>query len=119
MTIEETKKAIEVMQAYVDGKEIEVKSFGSAPFKEIPNPVWDWYRNEYRVKPESKVRPYANADECFNDMLKHGGWYLDQEKAYCKMCRISNYGFAGLNFEEIVKYYVWADDGSPCGIVES
>ena len=50
MTKEETKQAIKVMQAYVDGKEIESCThniLGSVYF-----PQWNWYNDPtaYRVK---------------------------------------------------------------------
>ena len=50
MNREETKKAIAVMQAYVDGKQIEAAQEGSEWRASLP--IWDWGPNEYRVKPE-------------------------------------------------------------------
>ena len=56
MNIEETKKAIEVMQAYVDGKEIQDKSIGDYAYADWltlqTEPTWDFSSVEYRVKPE-------------------------------------------------------------------
>ena len=54
MTIEATKEAIKVMQAYVDGKEIEslYKKNESTWFKPL-SPLWDFCTHEYRIaKPE-------------------------------------------------------------------
>ena len=55
MTKEETKKAIEVMQAYVDGKEIECrcKDRGEQWVYTV-HPSWDWVALEYRVKPQPR-----------------------------------------------------------------
>lgn len=50
MNREETKKAIEVMQAYVDGKEIEAWERGV--FSDTSNPAWGWDVFDYRIKPE-------------------------------------------------------------------
>ena len=50
MNIEETKKAIEVMQAFVDGKEIEICYVGDRSWSEISSPVWGWVDSKYRVK---------------------------------------------------------------------
>ena len=50
MNREETKKAIEVMQAYVDGEQIEAKQEGCEWRASFP--IWDWGPNEYRVKQE-------------------------------------------------------------------
>jgi len=43
-----TAEMIAVMQAYVDGKEIEV-SYDGAPFKTVDVPLWNWDYREYRI----------------------------------------------------------------------
>lgn len=57
MDIEETKKAIEVMQAYVDGKQIQATPL-SAPLDWIDtspqNMVWNWGICNYRIKREPR-----------------------------------------------------------------
>jgi hypothetical protein len=56
MNIEQTKKAIEVMQAFVDGKKIETKGPGEIHhWYEIGDPSWNWLTVEYRVKREPRV----------------------------------------------------------------
>lgn len=80
MTIEETKELIAenriaVMQAYVDGKQIQFFNEYTREWEDIPTP--NWLRDtSYRVKPEPKCRPFKNADECWQEMLKHQpfGW---------------------------------------------
>lgn len=74
MTIEETKERIAVMQAYVDGKQIQVKSSDSK-WADVPEPSWSINGN-YRIKPEPKYRPFKNTVECWLEMLKHQpfGW---------------------------------------------
>ena len=74
MTIEETKERIAVMQAYVDGKQIQVESSDSK-WADVPEPSWSINGN-YRIKPEPKYRPFKNAEECWQEMLKHEpfGW---------------------------------------------
>ncbi len=62
MNIEETKEAIKVMQAFVDGKPCEWRCRGLTIWKEIGTPSWDFVKNEYRIKPEPKdigVNEYA------------------------------------------------------------
>ena len=54
MDREETKKAIEVMQAYVDGEQIQVKAT-SGWIREF-NPLWTWSLHcQYRVKPKPRT----------------------------------------------------------------
>ncbi len=58
MTREETKKCIEVMQAYVDGKEIEYSHEDVILGRNIWNtsiaegPLWNWEEFQYRIKEE-------------------------------------------------------------------
>lgn len=80
MTREETKELIAenriaVMQAYVDGKQIQFFNEYTGEWENIHTP--NWLRDtSYRVKPEPKYRPFKNADECWQEMLKHEpfGW---------------------------------------------
>jgi len=61
MNIEETKEAIRVMQAYVDGKEVQYK----VPIGEwisTDQPAWNFVGYIYRVKSTAKLRPWT-ADE--------------------------------------------------------
>jgi len=63
MNIEQTIQAIKVMQAFVDGKEVEVKGMlaGSVGMP-AGAPCWNWQMMEYRIKPTAKLRPWT-ADE--------------------------------------------------------
>jgi hypothetical protein len=60
MNIEETKECIRIMQAFVDGKEVEHRYNGM--WVKIYVPRWDWDNTEYRIKPTAKLRPWT-ADE--------------------------------------------------------
>lgn len=79
MTIEETKERIAVMQAYVDGKQIQLQ-LPDGKWAGIPNPDWVTDAN-YRIKPEPKYRPFKDADECWQEMLKHEpfGWVKEKD----------------------------------------
>lgn len=58
MTREETIEAIRVMQAYVDGKEVEVLIPFSQP-EIATTPEWNWDDNTYRIKPTPVLRPWT------------------------------------------------------------
>jgi hypothetical protein len=60
MNREQTIEAIRVMQAFVDGKEVQVLFAGKWQTSHIPN--WDWILQEYRIKPTTVLRPWT-ADE--------------------------------------------------------
>ncbi len=50
-----TKQMIEVMQAFEDGKKIEVRDKGCpSSWDSATTPTWNWYEQEYRIAPEPK-----------------------------------------------------------------
>ena len=64
MNKEQTLKAIEVMQAYVEGKKIQYSDNGR-DWKVAGSPSWSWDCVKYRVKPVSK--PSINWDHVHPD----------------------------------------------------
>lgn len=93
MTKEETMERIKLMQdqlkamqAYVDGKDIELWNPTSKRWELEENPAWSllW---KYRIKPEPTYRPFRNAHECLEEMRKHTpfGWanHIGKNICYC------------------------------------
>lgn len=75
MTREEARQAAEVMMAYADGREIEYYDDIHECWESGDYFCFNWYDTKYRVKPETKYRPFKNAEECWGEMLKHQlGW---------------------------------------------
>ena len=123
----EARKAAEVMLAYADGKEIEWKDKNSSS-EWVPNEriYFNWEINDYRVKPESKYRPFKDAEECWQEMQKHQpfGWIKDKEDGhYSQITSVAN-GLdntisknCGWDLEGIFKSYTFAD-GSVFGVKE-
>lgn len=115
------------MQAYVDGKQIQLQ-LPDGKWAEIPNPDWCTNAN-YRVKSETKCRPFKNADKCWQEMLKHQpfGWlkHKDDDELYYILkitdSRISMIDVceevAFYDYNETFKQYTFAD-GAPFGILE-
>ncbi len=63
MTREETKEAIRIMQAFVDGKEVDVQRLlDGSVWMPAGAPCWDWLNGNYRIKPTATLRPWT-ADE--------------------------------------------------------
>jgi hypothetical protein len=60
VNIEETKEAIRVMQAYVDGKEVQTMYDEKWQTTNINS--WNWFDCNYRIKPTPVLRPWT-ADE--------------------------------------------------------
>jgi hypothetical protein len=62
MNIEQTKEAIKVMQAFVDGKEVQARDVGLERWNAVIIPRWNLEDFEYRIKPTPTIRPWT-ADE--------------------------------------------------------
>ena len=77
MTREEAKQLLPIIQAFAEGKAIESRCIkgDKSLWYDDEDPSFD-NDLEYRLKPETKYRPFANAEECFAEMLKHQpfGW---------------------------------------------
>nr|DAO50093.1 MAG TPA: hypothetical protein [Caudoviricetes sp.] len=76
MTKEDIAECIKVMQAYVEGKQKQYVDSETEDWADIESPIWNWDTYDYRIKPEPEYRPFKNADECWQEMLKHQpfGW---------------------------------------------
>lgn len=57
MNREQTMECIKVMQAFVDGKEVEHRYNGK--WVKIYVPRWDWDNTVYRIKPTATLRPWT------------------------------------------------------------
>lgn len=83
MTKEEIKERILVMQAYVDGKQIQVGNKEYNDWRNVSNPLWD-PNLDYRVKPDFiPYRPFDDVKECYNEMLKHYPYGLIMNNGRC------------------------------------
>ena len=74
MTREEAKEMLPIIQAWADGKIIQVREKG----RWVELCIDDFTRSPdmYRIKPEPKYRPFKSQEECWNEMHKHPdfGW---------------------------------------------
>lgn len=126
MTRKEAKDLLPIIQAFAEGKEIEglYKGTKSPWFK-----IKDMDFNGgiiFRIKPEPKYRPFANVEECWQEMLNHQpfGWVKmkDTESGYYILKGITNQVVIGLNetpfsYKKVFEDYTFAD-GTPFGILE-
>lgn len=124
----ETAERIKVLQAFVDGKAIEERriSFDHTEWVDNNNPEWRWDKFDYRIKPE--YRPFANAEECWNEMKKHKpfGWIKCKE-GYFNIVYVNNF-YVGLADNDgsrilLASKNSYQDntfaDGTPFGISEN
>ena len=123
MTREEAKKSLPIIQAFAEGKKIEMYYHSDKEWKDVFNPLFNLCC-EYRVKPEPKYRPFKDADECWNEMLKHQpfGWVKGAFGEYATIdfvneCGTARHGSAAWDFKKSFDDVVFAD-GTPFGIKE-
>lgn len=69
MNRKEAKILMPVIQAFADGKDVETKT--SSGWISIENMSFAGNPDSYRIKPEPKYRPFKDAEECWQEMLKH------------------------------------------------
>lgn len=119
MTRDETKERIKVMQAYADGKQVQM--LNNDVWIDISEPHWESYI-PFRIKPQPKYRPFKNADEAFQEAKKHGFWvhfcdgyvniaFIDVDGVTFAWDAPKHY------YDELINFH-WADDDTPCGILE-
>ena len=120
-----TADYIKVMQAYVEGKQIQYKD--DEVWIDIDDPDWDWHNWEYRIKPEPNYRPFRDSEECWQEMQKHRPfcWIKNKNNGHYAMITKVNADFdkkhiaiSGINIwtlSETMCDYAFAD-GEPFGI---
>ena len=128
----QAKEFYPILQAFAEGKVIEFKAKPGTINTGIPNEwtemedIHFWSNVEYRIKPDPKYRPFKDAEECWQEMLKHQpfGWIKGKEDEYHTFITVvdnndemSLSGNGGWSFIGIMKYYTFAD-GTPFGMKE-
>lgn len=78
MNRKEAAELLPIIQAFAEGRDIEYRTKGfNENWKKVTQiPELSFKSFEYRIKPEPSYRPFANAEECWQEMLKHQpfGW---------------------------------------------
>lgn len=99
----QAKEFFPIMQAFAEGRVIECRTKPSTvEGTDVPNEWTEmkeieyWNNTEYRIKPEVKFRPFANAKECWDEMMKHQpfGWIKCKE-GYFNIVYVDDY-YVGL-----------------------
>lgn len=123
MNRQEAKELLPIIQAYAEGKIIQVKG---------PDNRWCDYKNDklkfnsdpqkYRIKPT--YRPFNNKEECWNEMLKHQpfGWVKASHGQFFIIGLRDEGVFFGAkdnlqSYNYMFEDYTFAD-GTPFGIKE-
>lgn len=120
MNREQAKELLPIIQAFVKGKTIEFRERGCTLWTESISPIFNFANFEYRIKPEPNYRPFANAEECWQEMQKHQpfGWIRNKKtKEYELLQRVAPKNGVIDQYACAFKRWVFAD-GTPFGIKE-
>ena len=78
MNRKEAKELMPIIQAFAEGKTIQYYDslIDIADWEDCENPDFENLTYEFRIKPEPTYRPFKDAEECWQEMLKHQpfGW---------------------------------------------
>lgn len=126
MNRNQAKALMPIIQAYAEGKAIESRCIkgDKSLWYDDEDPSFD-DDLEYRIKPEQKYRPFKDAEECWQEMLKHKpfGWVKSTLfKDFALVKRVTTL-YVEIN-REIIDYkdalekFTFADDNNFCVKVE-
>lgn len=136
----QAKEFYPILQAFAEGKTIETRRKPTTDNNGVTKDGWYefndwtemkeleyWVNVEYRIKPESKYRPFANAEECWTEMQKHQpfGWVKDKKDGHHALITavdddtfgMSLNGNAAWSLSGIMDLFTFAD-GLPFGVKE-
>ena len=124
----QAKEFYPILQAYAEGRDIEYRTKGfNEDWKKVTQiPALSFKSFEYRIKPEPKYRPFANTEECWNEMQKHQpfGWVRSKDDGSRALITlmiserdISINSISGLTMYELMEKYTF-DDGAVFGILK-
>lgn len=127
MTREEVKKVLPIIEAFAEGKQIEIKSkvkdadWYTLEIDDIP--YIDFNKCDLRIKPETKYRPFKDVEECWHEMQKHQpfGWTKSiLEKRFYFISKIDDTGCFFSNEDNVSFRNLFASDmfadGTPFGM---
>jgi hypothetical protein len=114
MNIEETKEAIRVMQAFVDGKEV-ISMY--APADTADDPYWNWGNDTkmYHIKPTAKLRPWTADEVPLGAQVRSKSYHPDHRSMIIQSGN-------SMTREGWLTCYEHSTDGGktwhPCGVME-
>ena len=123
---EEVKSVMNIIQAFANGKTIQaIDPYEDEWVDQAGLNFKALFEGQYRIKPEHTYRQFKDAEECWNEMLKHQpfGW-VKGDKCFYNIVSVSNIDVSMANVSgDIVTLYfsdVMEDntfvDGTPFGV---
>lgn len=126
MTREEAKNLLPIIQAFAEGKDIQIRNITDDGWDDINNDSMSFCAKAeaYRIKPESMYRPFKTKEECWNEMLKHQpfGWVKSPRGELFCIDKVFEEGIvykhSSCHFNEYLEGQYSFVDGTPFGIKE-
>lgn len=124
MTREEAKELMPIIQAWLEGKQIQYRD--NEGWKDLRKDFCPIGYAEVRIKSEPKYRPFKTQEECWNEMLKHQpfGWIRNTDtQSLHNINSVYNNSYS-VGFNNRVMYFDTAFnvcnfvDGTPFGVKE-
>lgn len=125
MNRKEAAELLPIIKAFSEGKTLQIRQNGSE-WMDIETASFTGFPSEYRIKPESKYRPFKDAEECWQEMQKHQpfGWLKDSDSCYLHIVsmEIKFIGAVNSSGNIISQFYsgFYSDytfaDGTPFGV---
>lgn len=129
MTRENVKKNMNIISAFAEGKVIQILNerdrwVDLTEREGLPMGTLEEEPNIFRIKPEPSYRPFKDAEECWNEMLKHQpfGWVKlkGSGNGYYMIKGIASLVVIGFNeipfsYKRGAEEYTFAD-GTPFGV---
>ena len=80
---EEVKSVMNIIQAFADGKTIQaIDPYDDEWCNQTKLNFEALFEGQYRIKPESKYRPFKDAEECWQEMQKHQPFGVFKDKYF-------------------------------------
>lgn len=121
----QAKELLPILQAFAEGKTIEMSSLnGWVSQNDLRMVLLKSNPRVYRIKPEPKYRPFKDAEECWHEIRKHEPFIkyktIESSKdVYLIIQRIKTDGIETdverLDFETAFECFTFAD-GTPFGV---
>ena len=123
---EEVKSVMNIIQAFANGKTIQaIDPYEDEWVDQAGLNFKALFEGQYRIKPDTKYRPFKDAEECWTEMLNHHpfGW-LNGDKCFYNIVSVSNIDVSManvsgdiviLNFSDVMEDNTFAD-GFPFGV---
>ena len=119
MTRKDLEKLWPIIEAYKQGKTIELYDPSTESWSEIDDPCFESDPDLYRVASEPRYRLFRSSEECWEEMKKHEpfGWVKNDVGIYSFICGVGKNAIlfsldpiVSLDFWNAFNKYVFADD---------